>query len=345
MKKLIQVILVTLAVTSVAMAQGPLQGVDELGAHNGYGRGCVMCHAPHGGALGNGTLNTVAGTGSPPAQTPYSDANNGVIALWGQALTPYYGLVTQFSGDTKGRYPITLPANPLAGISDGATVILMCLSCHDGNLARVGMMKGWTVEPLPIVNGNAPTLFGLTQGNSPNNYANEHPVGPYAVVSCGGGYNWDCSGGDTTVRPAHGASGPSTVTPGAAIVMNGTASGAFVANYPGSFWNNWSSSNSNTYATYSQCAVSFASGGACSPSNPLTSFSLTGTKNGVACTTCHNQHSMTAYSNSLGNWATMFFIKGYYNPTTGGNSVSQFCRNCHGGNSNEMVGVMSVTTN
>jgi hypothetical protein len=40
----------------------------------------------------------------------------------------------------------------------------------------------------------------------------------------------------------------------------------------------------------------------------------------------------------------MFFVKGYYNPYNGGNSVAQFCRNCHGGNSNEMAGLMSIPT-
>jgi cytochrome c553 len=40
----------------------------------------------------------------------------------------------------------------------------------------------------------------------------------------------------------------------------------------------------------------------------------------------------------------MFFIKGEYAPTTGGNSVAQFCRNCHGGESNEMKGLTVPTT-
>jgi cytochrome c len=75
MKKLSLLILVALAASSVAMAQS---SNDVLGAHNGYGRGCVMCHAPHGGAAGNGVT-----TGDP---------NNGVIALWGENLNPYYGL-------------------------------------------------------------------------------------------------------------------------------------------------------------------------------------------------------------------------------------------------------------
>jgi len=40
----------------------------------------------------------------------------------------------------------------------------------------------------------------------------------------------------------------------------------------------------------------------------------------------------------------MFFINGQYTPLAGGNSVAQFCRNCHGGESNEMHGVTGVPT-
>jgi hypothetical protein len=53
---------------------------------------------------------------------------------------------------------------------------------------------------------------------------------------------------------------------------------------------------------------------------------------------------MTVYSNSNGNFSTMFFIKGQYTPLAGGNAVAQFCRNCHGGTSNEMEGVVSIPT-
>jgi hypothetical protein len=327
-----------LAATSLAMAQALTQSTnDELGAHLGYGRGCVMCHAPHSGSLGN---NAGVGGG-----ITGSDPNNGWIALWGQNLEPYYNLATSFSGDGAAKYPVTLPANPLLGIQDANTVILMCLSCHDGNLAKVSMMHGTTVETLPLVGGNAPTWFGTVQGNTPNNYANDHPVGGYAVVQCGGGYNWDCSGGDTTTsakKGGHPVTG--TVNPGPAITMTGAASSAFVANYPGSFWNNWSSTSPGYTTTYALCAGASSVGVNCSFSNPLSSFSSTSTINGVGCTTCHNQHSMTAYSNSMGKFNTMFFIKGGYSPTTGGNNTAQFCRNCHGGNSNEMVGEMSVPT-
>jgi len=123
MKKLNLLILVALAAASVAMAQ--TAGNDVLGAHNGYGRGCVMCHAPHGGSFGNGT----GATGN------NADPNNGVIALWGQNIAPYYNLQTAFSGDGKAKYPVTLPANALAGAHDANTVILLCLSCHDGSIA------------------------------------------------------------------------------------------------------------------------------------------------------------------------------------------------------------------
>jgi hypothetical protein len=39
---------------------------------------------------------------------------------------------------------------------------------------------------------------------------------------------------------------------------------------------------------------------------------------------------------------TMFFVRGWYNPNSG-NSAAQFCRSCHGGESNEMHGVTLAT--
>lgn len=68
----------------------------------------------------------------------------------------------------------------------------------------------------------------------------------------------------------------------------------------------------------------------------------------VMCTTCHNQHLMnvvkvTAAKSGLpaGTYATMFFIRAPYNPAdqvAGSNQTAQFCRQCHGGESNEMNG-------
>ena len=104
-----------------------------------------------------------------------ADTTSGDFALWGQDLTPLYGQTLNF-GD-GGTYPVTLPAQgTITSAHDANTVILFCLSCHDGNLAKVGMMKGKTVETLPIVGGNAPTLLG-NDGTAAGNYNNDHPVG------------------------------------------------------------------------------------------------------------------------------------------------------------------------
>jgi len=336
MKKLTLLILVVLASTSLVMAQDPVNtgttptppapgtlptglssnslnvalGQDVLGAHNGYGRGCVMCHAPHSGSLGNGATPTTA------------DPQNGMYALWGENLSPLFGQVYDFSGDGAAKYPVSLPASgTLTSAHDANTVILFCLSCHDGVLAKVGMMKGQTVEALPVVGGTAPTLLGAQAPSGGAAYNNDHPVGGYAVVGCQSGgtlpttplfptgpaygaspnsaYDWDCTGGGSTA-----------ISPGPAMTkFMGT-------DYPASFWN--------------------GAGG------KLATFGTVVTA--VTCTTCHNQHSMTVYTNANGSYPTMFFIRGEYMPSTGGNSVAQFCRNCHGGESNEINGLTVPTT-
>ncbi|HLY17999.1 MAG TPA: hypothetical protein VKR61_12290 [Bryobacteraceae bacterium] len=285
MKRLALILFLAIVTISLAMAEIPQvsnQTTDILGAHTGYGRGCVMCHAPHSGSAGNGVTK--------------GDATSGNYALWGQDLTPLYGKTLAF-GD-GGTFSVTLPAaGTITSAHDANTIILFCLSCHDGNLAKVGMMKGSTVETLPIVGGNAPTLLGA-DGSAAGNYQNDHPVGAAAIVSCGGTYNWDCSGGNTTK-----------------ISMNGPASSVFA----------------NTNYGF---AVSFATFG-----TAVTA---------VTCTTCHDQHSQNVYSGTMGgvkgNYQTAFFLRGYYNPTTGGNNAAQFCRQCHGGESNEMHGQMNVPT-
>lgn len=286
-----------------------MQTADILGAHLGYGRGCVMCHAPHSGAGGNGVKTA----------DPYS----GNIALWGQDLTPLYGQTILFGG---GGYSVTLPsstgtnalfnANTGQGVSaveDGAFTVLLCLSCHDGNLAKVAMMKNQTVEPLPIVGPQnavyTPTLLG-NDGTAAGNYLNDHPVGQAATFGCGGAskHQWDCTLPTGNVN--FNGSG-----------MTGAASSVF-------FNTNYGFSVSLTVTN--------------------------GVYNTVTCTSCHNQHSMNVFAATVSNgkmgatptsYPTMFFIKGPYNPTTGGNNTAQFCRQCHGGESNEMAGVMSVATN
>jgi cytochrome c553 len=287
MKRALLLVLIAIVTMTVAMAQIPQTTnltTDILGAHLVYGRGCIACHAPHSGSAGNGVRN--------------GDATNGDTALWGEDLTPLYGKTLTFGNNTA----VTLPANG-AGIvsaSDPTAVILFCLSCHDGNVAKPGMMKGVTVETLPVVGGTAPTFLG-NDGTTAGNYSNDHPVGVNAVFGCnppgGTGYNWDC-----------------TISATGKVSMTGTASSVFA--------------NTNYGFAVSLPVVNNV---------PV-----------VTCTSCHNQHSELIYSGKMGGvtgyYQTAFFLRGYYNPTTGGNNAAQFCRQCHGGESNEMAGQLGVPT-
>ena len=289
MKKVMLTLLLVFVAATVVMAQpnpnySPTS--DVLGAHLVYGRGCVACHSPHSGAHGNG-INT-------------TDPTSGDVALWGADLQPYYNQTFAF-GDAGG-YPVTTPANTLLGAHDPATTIMFCLSCHDGNIALNGMMKGQTVETIPNqIGGTAPTLLGRGYDNmTAGDYNNDHPVGPKATVGCGGQYNWDCS---------FDGSGN--------LLMNGPASSQFVKDY------------------------GFAVSLVLYPGNP--------DKNGVSCTSCHDQHSMNAYNGTIaqqkGTFQTMFFLRGYYNPgNPASNSAAQFCRQCHGGESNELHNAALPTT-
>jgi hypothetical protein len=63
-----------------------------------------------------------------------------------------------------------------------------------------------------------------------------------------------------------------------------------------------------------------------------------------------NVVSVTNGKNSVlptGYYATMFFVRGPYNPasaTAKSNQTAQFCRECHGGESNEMSGQKQIGT-
>jgi len=291
MKQMLAVLLVVFAAMTAAMAQNTLNpnyssATDVLGAHLLYGRGCIGCHAPHNGSGGNGV-------------NPQTDPDSGNIALWGEDLTPLYNQTIAF-GD-NGAFPVTFPANGggLTSAHDPTTVVLFCLSCHDGNLAKVGWMKGRTVETLPIVGGTAPTLLG-NDGTTAGNYHNDHPVGPQAIIGCGGTFNWDCN----------------IIAGKIDVASSGPNFKQFV--------------NVNYGFTVSPAVVN---------GNPT-----------VTCTTCHDQHSMTVWKGNGGAvpagtfFQTSFFVRGPYQPQTGGNNAAQFCRNCHGAEANEMHNSPNVPT-
>lgn len=170
---------------------------DVLGVHNCYGRGCIACHTPHSGAAGNGGNSATGGQ-----------------ALWGQNLTPLYGQTLAF-GDFNKRAVVSLPAGTTsyAGSTDPNFTVIACLSCHDGNVASSGLMKGRSVETLPVTGGTAPTLLG-NDGSTPGNYGNDHPVGSQASFGCGGSGQWDCA-----------------VSSKGEVSMTGPVSSRFAANY------------------------------------------------------------------------------------------------------------------
>jgi len=233
------------------------------------------------------------------------DPLSGTNALWGQDVASLYGKTLQFGETWRGAsgstYTEVLPATQDSSAPDVLN-LLTCLSCHDGNYAQGAMMKNTIYESLPGTYGsynNIPTLIGNKDGQGVASYLSDHPVGLNAAVSCGGQYNWDCNEVNGVIE------------------MNGTYSSQFVKNY-GFFV---------SLSTYNNTAV-------------------------VTCTSCHNQHLMNVVNIVQGTsgggtqlptgaYATMFFIRAPYNPNDGNsltNQTAQFCRQCHGGESNEMNG-------
>jgi len=308
MKRAILFGFLLLAVAGMAMGQNATSPIDVLGAHNNGGRGCAGCHAPHSGSFGSGHGGA---------------ADAGSYALWGQDASPLYGKTLAF-GD-NGRYVEVLPST-IAGGSQEVGGILLCLSCHDGNVTPSNMMRNQSYEQiigmLPKWYGSTPipTLLGK-DGTTANNYTNDHPVGQNATIVSRG-------------TPMQGAGTGITWANGTFTVATGTPYAQFVANYgwPALAPGKWS----NPYGT----------NGAGLPY--------------VLCTTCHNQHVMTVYTSSAASpiaadgggkyYTTYFFVNGPYNPgidnSTNANapSTTQFCRQCHFGESNEANNTPNIPT-
>jgi hypothetical protein len=301
MKRTMLVVLFVLAVGGLVLAQNATSPVDVLGAHNNNGRGCAGCHQPHSGAFGSGQKGA---------------ADSGSYALWGQDASPLYGATVAF-GD-GGSYMEVLP-NGIATGSQEVGGILLCLSCHDGNVTAKNMMANYSYEQkIGLLTQTAygsnpiPTLLG-NDGTGAGNYQNDHPVGQLANIRTGSGLVFD--GVKMSVTP-------------------GTPYAQFVANYgyPALAPGKWSQP-----------------------------FGVTaGGKPYVLCTTCHNQHVMTVYTSSAASpiaadgggkfYNTFFFVNGPYNPNINNvsnhnaPSTTQFCRQCHFGESNEANNTNNIPT-
>ena len=89
-------------------------------------------------------------TAARSAQVTAASRDAGSYALWGQDASPLYGATIAF-GDS-GRYTEVLPTSITSGSTEVGG-ILLCLSCHDGNVTASNMMTGqvlraidWTVD-------------------------------------------------------------------------------------------------------------------------------------------------------------------------------------------------------
>lgn len=266
------------------------------------------------------------GRGCPACHAPHSgawgnganasgDTSSGNFALWGQDVGNLFNKAYTFGqmdhSGTASSFAETLPGTFDITRPDTAN-LMTCLSCHDGNYAQGAMMRNKVYETLPATYGTfntIPTLLG-NDGNGKGDFLNDHPVGLNATVGCGGAYNWDC-----------------TIGTGTGTGQNGIALGAIS---PGPLMTTFK-------ANYGLFVQTFPYNG-----QPT-----------VMCTSCHNQHLMNVVSvNSTnsglpaGFYTTMFFIRAPYNPgttTPGSNQNAQFCRQCHGGESNEMNGASIAT--
>lgn len=336
MKKAMFIIAMVLCVAAFAMAQtytlgNGITGVDKLGAHQNGGRGCTGCHAPHSGAFGNGG-NAVSG------QT-VDKVNAGNYALWGQDLGPLYGAtITQGDNVSGGTtYVTNLPAqSAFFSFPEEISGIMMCLSCHDGNIAQGAMMTNKSYEqaagllPKGLYGPNAiPTLLGQ-DGTAAGNYYNDHPIGAQATLGAVGVSKYLTY--NATGCTAHG-------TAFACLKNTGT------------------DANFNTFVAHYGLPT-ITSNGHSSPvalpdTNPADAYLL--------CTTCHTPHSMYVASANAdapiatltsGTFPAYFFIAAPYNPgsapsPTQASSATQFCRQCHysgAGGSNESSGILTVQT-
>jgi len=316
-----------------------LTGYDVLGAHNNGGRGCAGCHAPHSGAAGGGG-NAVTGGGT--------DNLSGSNALFGQDVSPLFGVTLTFALD--GGIVENLPSQAAAYTTntDELRGIMMCLACHDGAIAKGQMMNGVSWEqrmnllPSSVYGPHGiPTLLGNDSGDgNVSGYGNDHPVGTNATFAAAGLVSTGNPATDPLKVTFDTNNGITAIAPQSAAYVQ------FALNYgypaiAGTAWD-WGFHVPNGATDVS------------------TAF--------MTCTTCHNQHVMYIYKappyygfgadHSMtglakiagGTYPTYFFVNGPYNPGAGNNdptkaaSTTQFCRQCHFDTSNESLGVNSVQT-
>ncbi len=295
-------LLLAATVGSAAQAYSGESGVaDLLGPHSDSARGCAVCHASR----------SAATISEPSSQR--GDATAGVaMYLWGSSGAPDYGAAVPLADDARS---VELRPAVLSSGRQDVTGVLLCLSCHDGNLTPHNMMQSWSYEHeiglldlTPYRNQKISSLLGRDEESK-----NDHPIGPSAPINPGGGL---------------------VFLDGKFSVMPNSPYAQFIANYgwpslaPGKHSSAYGvSSSGEPYALCTTCHDQhvrnvYVSGG----SSPI------------------------AGEGSGKFYTTYFFVNGPYNPaqdkladhpTT---SSAQFCRQCHFDLSNEGNNVQTART-
>ena len=184
----IAIFLILVSALTRAQDQGPSgpSAVDILGPHDSYGRGCGVCHTPHANIL----------------------AVQGNEALWGSIGNPSYGqkLIIADIGEVAEVQP-----GKFATQTSEVNGVILCLSCHDGNLSPISMVVG---EPYPqkmgLVPGAKHSRVHVVSDEAGNIFTTDHPLGAEATIEVGEGLKF--------------SNGVFSVTPG-------TPYAEFVANY------------------------------------------------------------------------------------------------------------------
>ena len=272
-----------------------------LGVHNDGGRGCAGCHAPHsGGFLGSETGDSETREVAPG------------VALWGSA-NPSYGEMVRLS-DTENY--VEVPPARVASPSEDVIGILLCLSCHDGNLTPQTMTSGQSYarrmgflgkpgrQPIP----------SLLADDMPASNNVEHPLGPDATITLSDGLVF-----------ANGAFG----------VIPGSPYARFMANYglpvlaPGKRFPPYGGVN-GAGQPYLLCTT-------CHNQHLMTTYPSTTT-------------SPIAGDGGGRSYGTNFFANGPYNsefdkvPGNRAPSTAQFCRQCHMDLANEGNNTLNIPT-
>jgi hypothetical protein len=235
----------------------------------------------------------------------------------------------------NGRFVEVLPS--YAQGDEEIRGIAMCLACHDGNVAKGGMMTGrsweqqYSLLPAGVYGpSNIPTLLG-NDGSMAGNYNNDHPVGVNA-----------------TLKAAH-------------VIANSSDTSKLTVSFNGTSINSIVATSGSTYEAFAQnYGYPAIAGGAYGYGVANPEGNSDPSKLYVTCTTCHNQHVMYVYQAPAGKqvgskiaggtYPTYFFINAPYNPGAGNAdptkaaSTTQFCRQCHFGEANENFGVNNVQT-